>query len=348
MPLYKADKKTLTRVERTTFKRQGWVERRIQNHLKSNIGVIAPDAITVAEEFNHWSDSRRRIDLLCVDKGANLVVIELKREDGGNMELQAIRYAAMIADMTFDQLVLIYQDYLDKNKRRQDAAVELRKFLGRNEPGKSHLGKVKIILVAADFSKELKTSVMWLNRFGLDIKCVSISTYKDHKQLYFDIQTVIPLPKAADHQIQVQEKKQNERESKKSARDYPKYEVRISGQKLPRLLNKRQMMFQLIKAALNSGGTPEQLMEAIPKGNRLFRVYEGELNSEEVKSALLSTSKQGASVPNTKRYHCEEGELFHSKGSTYALTNQWWGNMADEAANTLSKKFPALKIKIKR
>ena len=62
----------------------------------------------IAEEFGQWEDSRRRIDLLGLDKGANLVVIELKRtEDGGHMELQAIRYAAMVSTLTFDKLITI-------------------------------------------------------------------------------------------------------------------------------------------------------------------------------------------------------------------------------------------------
>jgi len=62
--------------------------------------------LVVSEEFGDWEDSRRRIDLLGIDKAANLVVIELKRtEDGGHMELQAIRYAAMVSKMTFDRLV---------------------------------------------------------------------------------------------------------------------------------------------------------------------------------------------------------------------------------------------------
>ena len=48
--------------------------------------------MVLAEEFGDWQDSRRRIDLLCLDRDAGLVVVELKRtEDGGHMELQAIR-----------------------------------------------------------------------------------------------------------------------------------------------------------------------------------------------------------------------------------------------------------------
>ena len=59
--------------------------------------------LIVSEEFGGWEDSRRRIDLLGLDRQANLVVIELKRsENGGHMELQALRYAAMISKMTFE------------------------------------------------------------------------------------------------------------------------------------------------------------------------------------------------------------------------------------------------------
>ena len=51
--------------------------------------------LVVAEEFGDWEESKRRIDLLGLDRDATLVVIELKRtDDGGHMELQAIRYAA--------------------------------------------------------------------------------------------------------------------------------------------------------------------------------------------------------------------------------------------------------------
>jgi len=46
--------------------------------------------LVIAEEFDGWDKSRRRIDLLGGDKDANLVVYELKRmEDGGHMDLHA-------------------------------------------------------------------------------------------------------------------------------------------------------------------------------------------------------------------------------------------------------------------
>ncbi len=62
-----------------------------------------------AEEFGEFEDTHHRVDLLCVDKSGRLVVVELKRtDDGGHMELQALRYAAMVSVMTFDELVATY------------------------------------------------------------------------------------------------------------------------------------------------------------------------------------------------------------------------------------------------
>ena len=36
---------------------------------------------------------------------------------------------------------------------------------------------VRIILVAADFSKELTTTVLWLNERDLDIRCLRVRPY---------------------------------------------------------------------------------------------------------------------------------------------------------------------------
>ena len=96
------------------------------------------------------------------------MVIELKRtEHGGHMELQAIRYAAMISTLTFDKLVTIYERYLNDNGIEQDATESLLEFLDWNEPDEEQFGQeVKTVLASAEFSKELTTSVMWLNDFG--------------------------------------------------------------------------------------------------------------------------------------------------------------------------------------
>ena len=102
----------LIKVASTTFNSEGILERRhLQSALKRQIDVVSPNCLVISEEFAEWSGSQRRIDLLAIDKEANLVVIELKRsETGEHMELQALRYAAMVSALTFSRAVEMYQE----------------------------------------------------------------------------------------------------------------------------------------------------------------------------------------------------------------------------------------------
>jgi hypothetical protein len=347
MPIYRVEDKKIIPIERTTFARQGLRERDdLQSLLKSKIDVISPNTLVVAEEFGDWEDSRRRIDLLGIDKSAKLVVIELKRtEDGGHMDLQAVRYAAMISTLTFEKLADIYEDYLAENGIDKDATESLLEFLDWSEPDEEQFGQeIKIVLASAEFSKELTTSVMWLNEFGLDIKCVRMHLYVSGNQTFLDVQTVIPIPEAVEYQVRIREKKQKERESRESARDLTKYDVRVAEQDYSSQ-SKRWMMFRLISAALHHGGTPQQVMDAIPwRKHRLFDVFEGTLDAEQLRERLMRNDPGGA-IPRAKRFFYSDGEVFHLDNKTYVLSNQW-GDRTLEAVESLTKAFPSLNIKI--
>jgi RecB family endonuclease NucS len=120
MSIYELTPERLVPVSETSFGDAGVRERDdLQRLLREQVEIIAPGTLVIAEEFANWDDSRRRIDLLGIDKQAHLVVIELKRtETGGHMELQAIRYAAMVSQMTFEQAVQAYTEYLDRSSER--------------------------------------------------------------------------------------------------------------------------------------------------------------------------------------------------------------------------------------
>ena len=123
MPLFEIRNDTLAALTATTFSKEGLKERQhLQRMLREQVGVLADDLLVIAEEFGNWEDSQRRIDLLAVDRQANLVVIELKRtEDAGHVELQAIRYAAMVSAMTFDQAVDAFVRHLQAIDSADDA-----------------------------------------------------------------------------------------------------------------------------------------------------------------------------------------------------------------------------------
>lgn len=191
----------------------------LQRLLRDNIEVVSPDTLIIAEEFGEFADSRRRIDLLGVDRQGSLVVIELKRtEDGGHMDLQAIRYASMVANMLVSEAVRIYGKYLKSKGLDQDAKSSLYEFLEweneEDEEEETFANDVRIVLVSAEFSKELTTSVLWLNSRKLDIRCVKMAPYKDGNRILVDVQEVIPLPEAADYQTRIDLKEQAGRKLK--------------------------------------------------------------------------------------------------------------------------------------
>jgi hypothetical protein len=174
------------------------------NSFNNNIQAISPNTLIIAEEFCEWDDSNRRIDLLGIDQDGNIIVIELKRDaTGSHMELQALRYAAMVSTMNFSQAVDIYQKYLGDSK---NAKVELREFLNWEEEKEAEFPKdVRIVLAAADFSKEIATAVIWLNQKDLDIRCVRMKPYKLGETVLLDVEQIIPLPEAQDYQIRVKQ-----------------------------------------------------------------------------------------------------------------------------------------------
>jgi len=198
MPIYEITQSAIRKLGQTTFGAAGIRERAdLQRLLRSNVDVVTPDTLVVAEEFGQWAESRRRIDLLGLDREANLVVIELKRtEDGGHMELQAIRYAAMVSTMTFEKVVDVYADYLRRIGQDIDARTSILEFLGWEEADEDLFGRdVRIVLASAEFSKELTTAVIWLNEHGLDIRCVRMQPYDDGGRLLVDVQQLTPCPR---------------------------------------------------------------------------------------------------------------------------------------------------------
>ncbi|MCK5172654.1 MAG: DUF4268 domain-containing protein [Planctomycetes bacterium] len=218
MAIYELNSERIVKIKETTFAQAGLDERKdLQRLLKKQIEVITPDTLVISEEFCDWEDSRRRIDLLGLDKDANIVVIELKRtEDGGHMELQAIRYAAMASAMAFDRAVDVYSDYLRKIGSDEDAKDSMLNFLEWDEPDDEVFAQdVRILLVSADFGKELTTAVIWLNERALDIRCIRIKPYDDNGRILIDVQQLIPLPEAEEFQVQIREKAARERGSRR-------------------------------------------------------------------------------------------------------------------------------------
>lgn len=344
MPIYEFASDGIRSLPKTTFSQAQLQERRdIQRLLRGNASVVAPDTLIIAEEFGDWDESRRRIDLLAVDRDANLVVIELKRtEDGGHMELQAIRYAAMVSTMTFEQAVDVFGRHLALvGDSETDARVELLEFLGWDEPDEDAFAQdVRIVLASAEFSRELTTSVLWLIERGIDIRCVRLQPYSFDGRVLVDVQQIIPLPEVEEYQVRVAEKKRRERQSRTDNRDWTSYDVTLDGRTIPDL-RKRHAIFHVVRHHILHGTSPQRVAELCgAKLDRVFLSVDGEVDSDTF-LRLAGELRESQGRPfEPRRWFCSDDQLFRHGGRTYAFFKQWGGPRFDEAMERLRDAFP--------
>jgi len=327
MPIYKMTQDSIEPVPPTRFSELKLTERGdLQRLLRDRIDIIARDTLVIAEEFGAWDDSRRRIDLLAIDKEGCIVVIELKRtEDGGHMELQAIRYAAMVSAMTFDQAIEAFAVYLKRREDDRDARTVILDFIEVEE--ESFGQDVRIVLASAEFSKELTTAALWLREQTVDIRCVRIQPYGTPENTLLDVQQVVPLPEAEDYQIRIERKSVKRREARESSRDFTRYDITI-GTTVVENQPKRRAILQVIRGLVSHGTSPEVLEKAISWRDLFFKV-DDQCDSDQMIQQIITLKSEG----NVRRWFVDDDELIHYNGATYCLSNQW-GTRTDEALST--------------
>lgn len=343
MPLYEVGEQGLTRRPTADFAALEMYERAdLQRLLRDEVSALGEDLLVVAEEFGNWEDARRRIDLLALDKSGRLVVIELKRTDvGGHMELQAIRYAAMVSSMGFAEVLDAYEAHCAKHRSSEDvdARAELEAFLDVSddveEPTIST--DVRIILVSADFGREITTAVLWLNGFeGMDIRCVRLVPYEMDGRVLLDIQQVIPLPEAADYQVQLRKKGAARERARASGRDLTRYHIIIDGEELPDE-NKRNAVRVMVEQLVARGVRPSELATHFPPSK--WHSFDGILSPHEIQEKLARLYPH----VRRKRWFVDHPFVDEAGNKTYVLSNQW-GLRTEPQLAALSQAFSEAKV----
>lgn len=196
---------------------------REQAHLQEWI-ADKPDALggekllIVQKEFSGFADTNERLDLLAMDKDGQLVVIENKLDDSGrDVVWQGLKYVAYCSTLKKMEIVKIYQRYLDRRFDGQNAEENLCDFLGAEDIDDMVLNEgnnQRLILVAANFRKEVTATVLWLIGHGIRVQCFRTSPYSLGEEILVDLQQIIPVPEAADYMIGMVKKESEEKSSK--------------------------------------------------------------------------------------------------------------------------------------
>lgn len=338
---------SLLKVHRTSFAEENIHERtHLQAALRDHIDLLDENLHVVAEEFGDFEGVNRRIDLLCIDRDCKLVVVELKRTaDGGHMELQALRYAAMISTMTFTQVVRAFAKYL-KNRGADDhtedtARSDLLTWLEFGDDEEPVIPReVGIVLASENFSQEITTTVLWLNEFHtFDIRCVRLSPYRLEDRLLLDVQHVIPLPEASAYTVRVREKENAVKQATQSALDWTKFVVETPSGKT-QALPKRWAMLRLVEGLVAGGTAMDQVQHILPLSKTLCvdGVY---ADPDELWAAIQS--QLGKSDANRKRWHLADPIV--EGHQTWVLNNNWGSQTRDLFRQLLEVAPPGFDIR---
>lgn len=326
---------------KTTFQSEKFYEKYdLQRLLAKQIELLSADILIISEEFCDWEDSKRRIDLLGLDRAGKIVVIELKRTvTGGHMELQSLRYAAMVSSMNFNQIIKTYDKHLKKvGNSSLNAEEEINKFVGE-EYAEDIGNEVRIVLISSEFSKEITSTVLWLNTNGLDIECFKIKPYKLNEKMILEIQQIIPLPESEDYIIKIREKSEQQKVIKKSNRDFSQFDL-IIGNIIKEKLAKRNLALLIVKEAIRRGKTPDEISGYI-SWRKIWFIVDGEFNNE--KDFLTKAFAENDNFAE-KRYFTKDDELIQYAGKTYSLSNQW-GRRTTLAVDSILNEIKATDIK---
>ncbi|MBW0298299.1 hypothetical protein B4P00_19130 [Shewanella xiamenensis] len=213
-------------VKTKKFSELGFTERKhLQEWLAHEPSALGEELLIIQKEFDGFDDTRERLDLLALDKDGNLVIIENKLDDSGrDVVWQALKYASYCASLTKAQIVEIYQQYLDRYEpvtgevdllnAPASASARICEFLDAPDLDELKLNQgnsQRIMLVAANFRKEVTSTALWLLGQGISIACFKITPYSLGEQLLINIDQIIPTPEAKELMIGINAKEAEEK-----------------------------------------------------------------------------------------------------------------------------------------
>lgn len=213
--------KKINRLNPSAFSELGLKERvDLQEWIDQDPSVLGEDLLIIQKEFTGF-ETRERPDLLGLDKRGNLVVIENKLDDSGkDVVWQALKYASYCSNMTTEEIHDIYQQYLDQKnsdgapESRLSAKDKISEFFDGNSVDDSEAvcekgilnsrGTQRIILVAANFRPEVTSTVLWLQNYGLQIKCIKVNAFvlaDNDQKILLKADQIIPIQEAEEFMI---------------------------------------------------------------------------------------------------------------------------------------------------
>jgi hypothetical protein len=227
--LFSVEGAQATVVSPVSLQDAGLQERRdLQEWILDHPEVLGDDVTIVTSEFGRWIDGtgaveRDRLDILGLDAAGHPVVVELKRDKAPDtVDMQALKYAALVSRFTLPHLGAAHADYLRKRDPDRPVTDEqaLALLTGQSAVDDQTLRAPRIILMAASFPRTVTATVVYLNQsLGLDVRLLAFKAYRTGGQVLLTISQLYPPLEVADFVLNPEIQRRRDRDSEESARE---------------------------------------------------------------------------------------------------------------------------------
>jgi hypothetical protein len=266
---------------------------------------LGEDLLIIQKEFAGFLDTAERLDLLAIDKQGSLVLIENKLDDTDrDVTWQALKYASYCSSLSKENVRSIFQDYLDRSNPGTDAKAALVSFLDVEDYAEVVVNKgstQRIILVAANFRKEVTSTVLWLLNFKMRIQCFRVTPWSSGAETFLDVDQIIPTKDVEEFMIGLASKSLDEVEAvteeknrHRVRRQFWTQLLKSAGVKTPRFQNISPGHQHWIAAGSGLRGVPFQFVAGKNFGRVELYIDRGD--KEENKQIFDDLSSQKAMI----------------------------------------------------
>jgi hypothetical protein len=252
----------------------------LQEWLANEPMALGEELLIIQKEFDGFDDTKERLDLLALDKDGNLVIIENKLDDSGrDVVWQALKYASYCSTLKKEQIVEVFQKYLNKYCNGENAQALICEFLKEPDIGEVVINggnQQRLMFVAAHFRKEVTSTVLWLLSHNIRLQCFKVTPYAMGDSLFLNMEQIIPTPEAAEYMIGISQKEAEVKTTEKEAKDRHRIRQEFWGKALEALRSSKTDLFNNISPSkdhwLSAGSGVSYCPYNLIFGNKIIRV----------------------------------------------------------------------------
>jgi len=174
------------------------LEERLEDWIEQDVSILSEDYLIIGRQVP--TDFNTYIDLLCLDRNGDLVVVELKKDKTPrDVVAQSLDYASWVNDLSHESIIAIASGYLKSGKNldstfREKFGSEMPEVLNANH---------SMLIVASTIDPSTERIVQYLSeKYGIGINVIQFQYHRNNGGTEYLSRVFLLKPEVVDSNIQ--------------------------------------------------------------------------------------------------------------------------------------------------